>query len=129
MTDWMMESTEHDLRGILGTFLSSRTSSAKELARRIGCEPRTAEGFRAGRYWPQAKHWASLVGTFGKDITEAVFHPEETVARLEREAADLEAQLREKRALAREMASNLPRASRSFAPLQERAAVDPLDPN
>lgn len=93
-----MQSTEQDLSEMLGAYLRARTPSAKHLAREIGCDPRTAEGFRAGRHWPQAKHWMGLVAAFGKDITEAVFHPEAAIARLEREVADLERQLAEKAA-------------------------------
>lgn len=112
MTDWTMQSTERDLSGMLGRFLSRRTRSAKDLARLIGCDPRTAEGFRAGRHWPQAKHWLGLVAAFGEDVTEAVFHPERAVERLEREARELEAKAEERRRLARQMEGQ----AHSFAP-------------
>lgn len=98
MTDWTMESTERDLSGILGRYLRARTTCAKDLARRIDCEPRTAEGFRAGRHWPQAKHWPRLIGAFGRDIIDCVFFPDEALARLTEEEAALEAKLRETRA-------------------------------
>lgn len=98
MTDWTMQSTERDLSEMLGAYLRARTPSAKHLARQIGCDPRTAEGFRAGRHWPQAKHWMGLIGAFGKDITEAVFHPEQAAERLQREVADLERKLAEQKA-------------------------------
>lgn len=117
MTDWTMQSTERDLSEMLGAYLRSRTPSAKHLAKQIGCDPRTAEGFRAGRHWPQAKHWMGLIGAFGKDITEAVFHPEQAAERLKREVADLERQLQQKQA-ALELAGN---EARSYAPRGQKA--------
>lgn len=93
-----MQSAERDLRILLGAFLRRRAGSAKDLARIIGCDPRSAENYRAGRYWPQAKHWAGLVSAFGKDVTEAVFHPDEAAARLATEIRDLEDHLAKKRA-------------------------------
>lgn len=98
MTVSYMQSTEQNLSEMLGAFLRARTPSAKHLARQIGCDQRTAEGFRAGRHWPQAKHWLGLVGAFGREITDFIFHPEQAVSRLEREVADLERQLAEREA-------------------------------
>jgi hypothetical protein len=117
MTDWSMQSTERDLNQMLGDFLSRRSVSAKDLARRVGCDPRTAEGFRAGRHWPQAKHWLGLVAAFGTDITEAVFHPDRAAARLQEEIAALEAKLAEQRAALRVVAEG----ERSFAPRTAQA--------
>ena len=104
MTDWTMQSTEDDLSGMLGAFLRRRTDSAKDLARLINCDPRTAEGFRAGRYWPGARHWRLIARTFGRDVLEAVFNPEidETLARLRREERELEERLHEVRARRRQ---------------------------
>lgn len=93
-----MHCTERDPRTLLGAFMRRRSHSAKELARQIGCDPRAAEGYRAGRYWPQARHWPGIVAAFGADVTEAVFHPERAAARLEHEVHTLEQQLAEKRA-------------------------------
>lgn len=126
MTDWTMQSTEYDPRKMLGEFVRSRTSSAKDLARQIGCDPRSAEGYRAGRYWPQAKHWAGLVAAFGRDVTEAVFHPEQAAARLEKEVADLERQLSERRAallVASGALSFAPSRSQVSAVRKDRTAV------
>lgn len=106
-----MQSAERDLRKTLGSYLSSRSSNAKELARRIGCDPRTAEGFRAGRYWPQAKHWIGIVAEFGADCTSAVFHPSETALRLEKEIRDLEQQLAARKAAHRQAAVEAKAAS------------------
>jgi hypothetical protein len=97
MTDMTMQSTERDPRTLLGDFLRPRAGSAKELARLIGCDPRSAEGYRAGRYWPQAKHWVGIVRAFGEDVTEAVFHPQKARERLEREVRELEAELEARR--------------------------------
>lgn len=115
-----MQSTEQNLSGILGGFLRSKTASAKDLARRIGCEVRTAEGYRAGRYWPQAKHWARLVAEFRRDITDAVFHSAEASARLAREVAELEQQLAERRAALGLVAGD----HRSFSPRVAKAAAE-----
>jgi len=98
MTEAVMHCTERDPRTLLGDFMRRSSRSAKELARQIGCDPRSAEGYRAGRYWPQAKHWPGIIAAFGADVTEAVFHPERAAARLEREVRTLELQLAEKRA-------------------------------
>lgn len=132
MTDWTMQSTERDLNRMLGDYLSKKSTCAKDLARRIGCDPRTAEGFRAGRHWPQAKHWIGLVTAFGADLTEAVFHPEKAAQRLEREIRDLEQQLAERRAaherIAGEVATDRrrarPRRPQAVAPVQNRPAED-----
>lgn len=112
MTDWTMQSTENDLSKMLGRYLRRRTASAKDLARKIGCDPRSAEGYRAGRYWPQAKHWPGLVAAFGRDVTEAVFHPDAATERLAREVAELEQQLADRRAALRMVAQEGP----SFRP-------------
>lgn len=95
-----VQSTEFDLSNALGTFLRKRTDSAKHLARLIDCDPRTAEGFRAGRYWPSARHWRLIARAFGHDVLSAVFEPEidETLARLRREERELEERLDELRA-------------------------------
>ena len=126
MTDWSMQSTERDLSEMLGSYLRARTPSAKHLAKQIGCDPRTAEGFRAGRHWPQAKHWLGLVATFGKDITEAVFHPEQTAARLEREIQELERQLAERSAQLQSVGGGVrdvaPSRSKAVARHEDRAA-------
>ena len=97
---YAMQFTEHDLSQVLGTFLRHRTDSAKELARLIDCDPRTAEGFRAGRYWPGARHWRLIARTFGRDVMAAVFEPEidATLARLTQEERQLEERLNEIRA-------------------------------
>jgi len=97
MTDWTMQNTEHELSDLLGDFLRRRTDSAKDLARLIDCDPRTAEGFRAGRYWPGARHWRLIVRAFGRDVWSAVFEPEidPVLARLTREQRQLEERLYE----------------------------------
>lgn len=120
MTDVTMQSTERDLREMLGAYLTRNSASAKDLARRIGCDPRTAEGFRAGRYWPQAKHWLGLTFAFGRDLTDAVFHPEAAAARLAEEVAALENELAAKRAALRQTAIAAPRVALSLAEVRER---------
>jgi hypothetical protein len=104
MTDWMMQSTERDLSEMLGDFLRRKTPSAKDLARLIDCDPRTAEGFRAGRYWPSARHWRLIARAFGRDVLAAVFEPEidHVLARLTMEERQLEERLNEIRARRRQ---------------------------
>ena len=122
MTDWAMESTEHDLNRCLGDFLRRRTTSAKDLARRIGCEVRTAEGFRAGRHWPSARHWKLIAQEFGRDVLAAVFEAQidETLARLRREERELEERLDEVRARRRQVGGPLDRHSQRLAPPEDR---------
>ena len=122
MTDLTMRSTERDLRETLGVYLTRRSSSAKDLARKIGCTPRAAENFRAGRYWPQAKHWAALSLTFGRDLTDAVFHPEVAAERLAQEVAALEEELAEKRAALRQTAGVAPRLAEVRHRVEDRTA-------
>jgi hypothetical protein len=85
---------------------------AKELSRRIACDVRTAENIKSG-HWPIARHWAGLVAAFGRDLTEAVFHPDAAAERLEQEVRHLEEQLAAKRALASRVEG--PRARRAPA--------------
>lgn len=89
-----MERDPHLLQDRLAQFLAP--IPAKELARKIDCDPRTAENMKRG-HWPIARHWIGLLATFGEDITEAVFHPEKAAQRLEREVRDLEAILQQRR--------------------------------
>ena len=119
-----MQSTDPDLSEMLGAFLRQRTQSAKHLARQIGCDPRTAEGFRAGRHWPQAKHWTRIVVAFGRDVTEAVFHPDAARARLAEEVRELEAKLAERRAALGVVGEE----GRSFAARPARAVAPPDGP-
>lgn len=88
-----------------------RPLPAKILAEKIGCTERTAENIRRG-HWPVARHWLALVRTFGRDLTECVFHPEQAAERLEREVQELEAQLAERRAALRVVEQE----ARSFTP-------------
>lgn len=69
----------------LSAFVAER-ATAKQLARLIDSDVRTAEGIRRG-YWPQAKHFAAIVRCFGRDVLDAVFNPEidSVEARLEQE--------------------------------------------
>lgn len=104
----------------LSAFLRRRVN-AKGLAQAIDCDPRTAENLLSGT-WPGARHWLGIVRTFGHDVTEAVFHPQDAVERLQREAEDLERRSAEKRAMAAEMARLSPRRKGAVAPTKDRAA-------
>lgn len=68
---------------------------AKNLSRWIGCTEKTADAFRRGESWPNARHWQLIVRHFGRDILEAIFEPEidETLARLRREERELREKL------------------------------------
>jgi len=70
---------------------------AKRLARWFGCAEKTAEHFRQGESWPNARHWKLIVQHFGRDVLAAVFEPEidETLARLRREERELREKLHE----------------------------------
>lgn len=97
-------------------------ADAKTLARWIGCDVRTAENIRRGT-WPIARHWLGLINTFGEDLTEAVFHPERALARMEQEARELEARLLAKKAEIRDVARGLPSRQQPHRPVQDRPAV------
>lgn len=102
-----------------------RPYSEKVLAQTIGCTERTAKHFRNGTSWPTARHWKLIVRAFGRDVIAAVFDPEinDTLARLNREQAQLEARLDEIRARRRAATSGLVSPEeRSFAPVDR----DPL---
>lgn len=105
----------HLLSDRLSGFLRSRRSTAKGLARDIGCDPRTAENFLAG-HWPNARHWLGIVAAFGPDVVEAVFDPQTAVERLEKEADRLARELAETRARAQQMARLAPGAASAVAP-------------
>jgi hypothetical protein len=100
----------------LTAFVRQR-ADAKTLARLIGCDVRTAENIRRG-HWPIARHWAGLVATFGRDLTDAVFHPSAAAARLEAEVRELEQQLADRRAALRDVARHQGGMSEDLAPGQ-----------
>ena len=124
MTDWTMHHTDNELRDLLGDFLRRRTNSAKDLARLIDCDPRSADGYRAGRYFPQARHLRMIVRAFGRDVVSALFDPDidAVAARLASEERALERQLHEVRA--RRQAALGPLES----PFQRREADAPDEP-
>lgn len=103
----------------LRTFLAP--VPAKELSRQIGCDVRTAENIRQG-HWPIARHWAGLVAAFGRDLTEAVFHPDAAIERLEREVRDLERQLADRRARAEAVEGGRARLAQADARHEDRPA-------
>lgn len=105
----------------LSAFLRRRTN-AKGLAQAIGCDPRTAENLLSGT-WPGARHWLGIVRAFGHDVTEAVFHPQDAIERLEREAEHLERKLQETRARAAEVKSFAPGHPRPVAAAQTRESA------
>lgn len=104
----------------LSAFLRRRVN-AKGLAQAIDCDPRTAENILSGT-WPGARHWLGIIRAFGHDVTEAVFHPQDAIARLETEVERLERELADTRARAAEVASFEARSPRARAALQDRAA-------
>lgn len=96
----------HEPRGRLARYLRRQYAGAhatKRLASDIECTPKTAENILSG-CWPNSRHWAAIARRFGADVLEAVFAPEidATVAKLEAEVRDLERELEQKRALARQ---------------------------
>lgn len=97
-----------------------RPLPAKVLASKARCTERTAENFRRGLSWPTARHWLHLTASFGRDLTEAVFHPNEAAQRLAEECAALEQQLAERRAALGLVAGD----HRSFSPRVAKAAAE-----
>ena len=116
-----MQSADYDLSAMLGLFLRDHTTSAKQLARLINCDPRTAEGFRAGRYWPSARHWQLIARQFGRDVMDAVFAPD-----IDGPLARLTAEERELKERLHEIQTRLRSGSRPVAGFEERRAP-PLD--
>lgn len=74
-----------------------RPYPAKRLARWIGCTEKTAENFRKGTGWPNARHFKLILRHFGRDFLDAVCEPEidQTLARLRREERELREKLHE----------------------------------
>lgn len=113
-------------RGRLARYLRREYAGAhatKRLASDIECTPKTAENILSGT-WPNSRHWAAIARRFGADVLEAVFAPEidATAARLEAELRDLERELEQKRALARQVAGRRDgRASDVAAPMDGAA--------
>lgn len=115
-----MEPDPQLLPARLRTFL--KPVPAKELAQQIGCDPRTAENIKQG-HWPIARHWAGLVAAFGRDLTDAVFHPDAAIERLEQEVRTLERQLAETRARAEALEGGSARLAGAPAAHEDGAAA------
>jgi len=101
---------DQTLQGRLQLFLRGRYrggGGAKQLARDIDADPRTAKNILAG-YWPGARHWRAIVRLFGRDVLEAVFEPEiaDVLARQRAEIARLEKELANRRAHLRAVAGS-----------------------
>lgn len=116
----------HEPRGRLARYLRREYAGAhatKRLAGDIECTPKTAENILNG-CWPNSRHWAAIARRFGADVLDAVFAPEidATVARLEAELRDLERQLEQKRALARQAAGGRARGETDVDAPMDRAA-------
>ena len=99
---------------------------AKKLARWIGCTEKTAEHFRHGTSWPNARHWRLIVQHFGRDVLAAVFEPEidETLARLRREERELREKLHEIEARRRKALGDLAEHQERDQPDAHRSALD-----
>jgi len=114
----------HEPRDRLARYLRRQYAeghATKRLAREIDCTPKTAENILNG-CWPNSRHWLNIVRAFGKDVTDAVFHPDDAAARLELEVIALERQLSEARARAADMAGVSPVRPSRVAALQDRSA-------
>lgn len=99
----------------------------KHLSADIECTPKAAENILNG-HWPNDRHFAAIVGRFGRDVLDAVFGPEidETVSRLTAKARELEQQLQEVRALQRQATGFDPQPdlfrARADDPVEDRSA-------
>jgi hypothetical protein len=99
---------------------------AKKLARWIGCTEKTADAFRRGESWPNARHWRLIVQHFGRDVLAAVFEPEidETLARLRREERELREKLHELQARQIKATGGLLGAEERRGPPLDRTALE-----
>lgn len=99
---------------------------AKKLARWFGCTEKTAEHFRGGTSWPNARHWQLIVRHFGRDVLSAVFEPEidETLARLRREERELREKLHEIEARRRKALGDLAEFEERDQPASDRSPLD-----
>jgi hypothetical protein len=99
---------------------------AKKLARWIGCTEKTADAFRRGESWPNARHWRLIVQHFGRDILAAVFEPEidETLARLRREERELREKLHELQARRLAATGGLDSIEERNRPALDRSPLD-----
>lgn len=81
-----------------------RDHRIKRLAGDIDCTQKAAENILGG-HWPSDLHFAAIVRRFGRDVLDAVFGQDidATVARLTAEARDLEQQLQDIQARARQV--------------------------
>lgn len=104
-----------------------RPYPAKVLARTLGCSLKTAENFRGAASWPNHRHWKLIVRAFGRDVISAVFMPEidDTLARLEREARQLEIRLAEINARRRSDSGGLPSPEERRLEAQDWAPLEP----
>jgi hypothetical protein len=120
---------EDDPQILLGRFSQYvRPYPAKRLARWIGCTEKTAEHFRNGVSWPNARHWRLIVQHFGRDVLAAVFEPEidETLARLRREERELREKLHEIEARRIKALGGLPGPEERRDTYLDRPALEPV---
>ena len=104
MTEATVHFTENNLAQTLADLLRSRTSSAKDLAKRIDCDPRAAESYRAGRNLPPLPVFIRMVKALGHDLGDAIINPETTTARLAAELREHEQRAEARRAALRAVA-------------------------
>lgn len=106
-----------------------RDHRGKRLSSDIECTAKAAENILNG-HWPNDRHFAAIVGRFGRDVLDAVFGPEidETVSRLTAKARELEQQLQEVRALQRQATGFTPQpdlfGARTDDPVETRTSVE-----
>lgn len=100
-----MRNTDADLREMLAGLLSARTTSAKDLARRVGCDTRAAEHYRAGRHAPPLPVFIAMCRALGSDLAEVMIAPDAARARLEQELRDAKAVVADLEARRRAVAS------------------------
>lgn len=103
-----------------------RPYPARILAPMLNCTERTAEHFRRGESWPNARHWRLIVQAFGRDVLSCVFEPEinDTLARLNREQAQLEERLDEIRTRRRQAVGSLDSLSERRDAASDRSPLD-----
>lgn len=101
---------------------------AKNISRWVGCTEKTADAFRRGESWPNARHWRLIVQHFGRDILASVFEPEidETLARLRREERELREKLHEIEARRIKALGGLPGSEERRGSSLDQEALEPV---
>jgi hypothetical protein len=81
-----MRDDPRSLQTRLAEFVATR-ATAKQLARLLKSDVRTAENIRRG-HWPQGRHFSAILKAFGRDVIDIVLNPEIADVELRLEAEE-----------------------------------------